>query len=185
MLLEALAWATLPASWPIRRMGYVSEMVGIGARALRCRESWRPHLKKSRGFLAEAMARPARKRRALIFGSGLLLDVPVADLAVAYDEVWLVDILQPLSARLRALFSPKLSLFAHDATEAIAPLHDAVRAWRLAGRDKDRPPPLPDIAPARFLDQEFDLVASVNLASQLPIVPRAWLTRGCAAITEA
>lgn len=170
MILEFLAWATTPANARYRRMGFLREQVSIGARRARCRAAWAPHLERSKTALRRAALSvpPDRRRKALIFGSGLLLDLPLDDLTALYDEVLLVDLVQPWRARLAAWRRPKVRLIEHDVTEAMAALDQAVET----GRD------LPDIAPRRFLDDPaIGFVASVNLASQLPYVPLRYLER--------
>lgn len=170
MILEFLAWATTPAHRLYRRMGFLTEQVSIGARRARCADAWAPHLEQSRAALCRAIeAVPATRRKtSLILGSGFLLDLPLGELERAFDQVLLVDLIQPWRARLVAAFRPKLRLIEHDATEALALLDSAVEAGD----------PWPDLAPRRFLDDpSIGLVVSLNLASQLPYVPLRYLEK--------
>lgn len=149
-------------------MGFLTEQVSIGARRARCAEAWAPHLARSKDAVRRAIeaVSAARRKSALIFGSGLLLDMPLGELEDAFERVLLVDLIQPWRARLAAALRPKLRLIEHDATEALAPLDRAIEAGE----------PLPDIRPARFLDDPtIGLVVSLNLASQLPYVPLKYL----------
>lgn len=158
MLAEAFAWLTTPASGTARRMGHLAESVAIAARHRRCRTAWAPHLAASRqALLASAQAAPGRGV-ALVLGSGHLFDVPLAELARLFDQVWLVDIVQPWSARLAARRHANVRLIEADVTACL-----------------DRPRPAPPV-PALFLDRpEVAWVASVNLLSQLARLPRRWL----------
>jgi hypothetical protein len=158
MLAEALSWLLTPASGTARRMGHLGETVAIGARHRRCRQAWAPHLSASKRALLASADAATRRRTALVVGSGLLLDVPLAEVARLFEAVWLVDLVHPWSSRLQARRYPNVRLIEHDVTESLAGL--------------PREPALP----GRFLDQDgIDWVASVNLLSQLPVQPTRWL----------
>jgi len=145
MLAEAVTWLLTPASWHARRSGRLAESVAIMARARRCRDAWAPHLAASRAALLDAAKRADSHRVALLFGSGPLLDVPLAELSRLFQAVWLVDVVHPWPARLTARRYPNVRLIVHDVTEPGSAM------------------------PARFLDEAgIDWVASVNLISQLP-----------------
>lgn len=158
MLAEALAWLVTPASATARRMGHLGESIAIAARHRRCRASWAPHLAASRqALLTSADAAPGRGI-ALVLGSGHLLDVPLAALAMRFDAVWLVDIVHPWSSRRQAWRHGNVRLIEWDVTECL-------------DKSADEPP-----IPSAFLDQAgIDWVASVNLLSQLARLPQRWL----------
>jgi hypothetical protein len=99
MIHEALAYATTRADRHARAMGYVYESVALSARHRRCRESWEPHLARSRGFIRRCAAAAPDRGVAVVLGSGPLLDIPIDDLARDFSEVFLVDVAHPWSAR--------------------------------------------------------------------------------------
>lgn len=168
MLAEALAWLFTPASATARRLGHLAESIAIAARHRRCRAAWAPHLAASRqALLASAQAAPGR-RVALVLGSGHLLDVPLAELAARFESVWLVDIVHPWASRRLARRYGNVRLIERDVTECL-----------------DRLPGAPAI-PAAFLDQTgIDWVASVNLWSQLAVLPQRWLRERRSGMDEA
>src|SRR5207249_1599290 len=88
-----------PCPWHLRRMGYLRELLGIRDRERRCRQAWAPHLERSRQVIRAAMSQCTMRRKAVILGSGLLLDVPVAELAGAFQHVVLVDVIHPWRTR--------------------------------------------------------------------------------------
>lgn len=158
MLTEALTWLLTPASATARRTGLLAESIAISARYRRCRAAWADHLANSRSILATSAERSARRRTAIVLGSGPLLDVPLDRLAARFDQVWLVDIVQPWTSRLRAARFRNVRLIELDVTACLARMPDA--------------PPRPDL----FLDRDtVDWVASVNLLSQLARAPQSWL----------
>lgn len=161
-------WLT-PCPRPIRELGYLREQVRIRARRDRCFAAWTPHLERSRRFLLDAARRCPGRRSAVVLGSGPLLDVPVAGLCELFGTVTLVDIVQPAGARWQARRYPNLRLLAEDITGTVAAVYRAA---------KNPGGPLPTGTPSLFLDDPaVDLIASVNLLSQLPEMPAAYLRR--------
>lgn len=136
MIIEALAFATQRAAPGARATGVAAEQAAIVARYIRCRRAWLPHLARCRAFVQSAVARTRQRRRAVVLGSGPLLDIPLAALSAAFDEVILVDAVHPLHARLAArrlgnVVALPFSLVAHGASPP------TYRSWRhaVAGAD--------------------------------------------------
>lgn len=165
MLAEWVTWLTADCPPLARRLGYLRESIGIRARHQRCRTAWQPHLDCSKAALLQSLQSCRDFRIALVFGSGLLLDIPLAELSGRFREVWLVDFVHLPAARKAARRYPNVYCITHDVTECLETLASA--------RD------LADAiipAPTRFLDvAEVDWVASVNLLSQLPLLPQEWM----------
>lgn len=152
MIVEALVWATQRRAAGAAASGVAAEQAAIVARYLRCRTAWGPHLRRCRDVVLDGARRATDRRRAIVLGSGALLDIPLAALARLFGEVLLVDAVHPLHARLQALRLGNvalrtLSLVAPDARPP------AYRSWRA------------ELPPA-------DYVVASMLLSQLP-PPRA------------
>lgn len=145
MFLDLALWLATPAPWRHRRLGYVRESVLLSARARRCRRAWAPHAARARAAVLVACADLARRREVVVLGSGPLADVPLAELAVAFERVVLVDAVHPLSARRVARRFPQVRLVAADLTGAGDPVGALCRG--------------------------ADLTVSANLLTQLPVVP--------------
>lgn len=160
-----------------RELGYLHELIAIAARHRRCREAWADHLARSRHAVRSAMGLAPRRRTALILGSGLLLDVPLAELAAAFERVVLVDAVHPLAARWQARRHRNVELRTADVSGVI----EALRVWRTS----DPLPTPPSFAPLH--EPDVDLVISLNLLSQLGVLPEEWLRRrgGAAAAVHA
>lgn len=157
MIGEALAWLATPCPPLARRLGLLSESVAISARHRRCRTAWAPHLAASRAAILEAVGRTPVRRKVVVMGSGALFDVPLAELAAAFREVVLVDLVHPWRARRLAVRFPNVTRVTDDVTGAL----DACLA---GGLPRPRPFALLD-------DPEVDLAISLNLLSQLPLAP--------------
>jgi hypothetical protein len=156
-----------PCPRPLRAMGYLRELRGIRERGRLWAAAWAPHLGRTRELIRAALRRCAARRKAVVLGSGWLNDVPLAELAGAFAEVVLVDAVHPRAARRQARRWANVSLRSADVTGT------AEAVWRVAW---DRRATLPRSAPELFCgDGEVDLVASVNLLSQLPCLPERYL----------
>lgn len=165
MLAEWWSYLATRCSPEARRMGYLRESIAIRARYRRCRHAWAPHLAKTRQALTASLECCRQRRTALVLGSGLLLDVPLAELAASFEEVWLVDMVHLPAARREAARYPNARCIEWDVTECAAALLDG------KGRDA-----LAEGTPSAFLREDrVDWVGSVNLLSQLPLLPLAWL----------
>ena len=169
MLLDLLAAALTPCPWHVRRMGYLRELLGIKTRFTRCRAAWEPHLERTRSVIRRAAALCPQRRKAVILGSGMLFDVPLDDLARDFREVILVDLIHPPRVRWRRRRLGNVSLLQADVSGVAEQVY---RVAKVSGAK------LPRFEPSLFLDDpEVDLVASVNLLSQLPYLPAEYLQK--------
>jgi hypothetical protein len=150
-------------------MGYLHELHGIRRRFRSWGKSWAPHLERTRQVILQGVRRCSQRRKAVIFGSGWLLDVPLRELAAEFREIVLVDVVHPWKTRRTVQKWPNVRLLAADVTATGEQVWRASQAPTLA---------LPTSNPGLFKnDTELDFVASVNLLSQLPCVPESFLKR--------
>ncbi|BAI72189.1 hypothetical protein AZL_015510 [Azospirillum sp. B510] len=176
MLREAFEYLTTPCPPLARRFGYLAEMVALGARYRRQRRAWAPHVAACHRFIDQAVRRAEPGGRALVAGSGLLIEVPLETLAARFDEVVLADLLHGRAVRRRAASLPNVRLLELDVSGALVPLAAAL--------DHGAPlptafePPVPAGGPFRF-------VLSCNLLSQLPLLPLDAVERRAPATPEA
>jgi hypothetical protein len=165
MLADLFRYLVTPCSRYVKAMGYLDEQVSIKARYERCRRAWEPHLERTKEVIRAAVRRCPARRKAVVFGSGMLLDVPLSELSAQFAQVVLVDVVHPLGAGWRLA---NVSALAADVTGV------AETVYHIARRGDE---PLPRFAPQEFCDDpEVDLVASVNLLSQLPYLPCKYLS---------
>ena len=154
---------------PLKAMGYLQELRGIRKRYQRCRKEWAEHVNRTRSVILRGVERSRSRRKAVIFGGGLLHDIPLEELSRAFREVVLVDLVHPFHSRWMARSLTNVSRLTADVTTTIDTLYR--NAW-------DAHIPLPRSQPRLFLDDsELDFTASVNLLSQLPCVPMTYLSR--------
>ena len=176
MLVDLLEYLITPCSWQARSIGFLTSSLQVQARYRRCRRAWQPHLDRTRRVILAAAESCAQRRKVAILGAGLLHDIPLRELSGMFREVVLVDIVFPWSSRLTAARYRNVRCLATDLTGTIDALIHAARDSTL---------PLPHSAPTLFQnDSALDLTVSVNLLSQLPVIPTRYLTRKRARATR-
>lgn len=186
MLFEWLQYLTTPCAKHLRALGYPQEIIATQARYRRCKAAWRPHLDNTKATILESAAAARGNSCAVILGSGSLLDVPLAELSQGFKEVILVDILHLPWVKRRGLRYPNVRFHAMDVTGVCETLVGEIERERMG---QGRRPKLPQVLPAPLADSlevaAIDFLASVNLLSQLPIVPCAYLEKHCPACSDA
>ncbi len=162
MLAEWLKHLTTPCPGHLKAMGYLKELIAIQARHRRCQAAWAPHLERCMNVIGDA-ASGVGKGRVVVLGSGLLLDVPLEELARIFDDVALVDIfhMPEVEERIRGLANVRL--VTEDLSGVVEPLFRHISE----GRTGSLPPPRVDAGPLAGAD----LVVSANLLTQLPLPP--------------
>ena len=174
MLTEWFTYLSTDCPPLARKFGYLRESIGIRSRFRRCRSAWRPHLENSRAALLESLHACNDFRTALVFGSGLLLDIPLVELASRFDDVWLVDLVHLPEVRRAARRHANVRCISRDVTGVLEQLEI------MSPKNMTLP------SPACFLENaSIDWVASVNLLSQLPLLPQEWLQKHFPEIDEA
>lgn len=159
MLREILIHWLTPCPAPLKRLGYLHDLIAVEARWRRCRAAWEPHLEATRAQVRKAIAAAPGRDLCVVVGAGLLLDVPLADLAAAFRRVVLVDVCWMGRSRRAARRFRNVDLEARDVTGLAAACLDAVAIPPVPAAD------IPGLA-------EADLVLSLNCLSQLPLNPR-------------
>jgi hypothetical protein len=172
MLYEYYQLLTTPCPRPIKDMGYLRELIGMAARYRRCRTAWQPHLERCKDWIIQAME--GSLGRVVVLGSGLLYDVPLKQLSDHFDEVVLVDILHMPEVRKTARTFTNVTLKTRDITGFVETLHSGA---------SQTPPDLADMPL-----EGADLVISLNVLSQLAVLPLAYAqleAAACRALMQA
>lgn len=147
----------------IKELGLLHEIVAIKARHARCKDGWQTHLEKSRELILE---RAQGKKKILVFGAGLLYDFPLDELEKLGCEITLVDIFFLQSSLAEIKRSDNVHFIQHDVTELLEEVYKfSLKPLKLVARLKN----LQFKIPESFIDDGYDLVISLNLASQLAL----------------
>lgn len=150
-------------------MGYLYEAIALRGRYRRCAAAWAAHLENSRAAVLAAAHACREREAAVILGSGLLLDVPLEELSAAFKQVILVDIVHLAEARRRARRFANVRLAHGDLSTIAARLFEQ----RNKGGQALPEPVTPDLAFA----PGPSLVVSLNILSQLPVIPGRFVHR--------
>lgn len=162
MIRELIESGLTPATGIARRLGYVDEVVAIGARERRHRTAWATHLARTASFVAEVAT---GGDHLVVLGSGRLLDLPLERIAPRYRRTTLVDMVHPRAARRRAAALAGVVCVEGDVTACAA----------LLGTGHGLPsPPFPRVLSGH---PPPTTTISLNLASQLAVAPSQWLER--------
>lgn len=164
MILEYIESLLVSAPKWARHMGYVREAIAIEARAKRCKANWASHQNNTKAAILEAVETRDQNRTVLLVGSGACLDVPLAELAQIFERVVLVDVVHPRKSKRHGLdnvVQVDLDITGHMATLC------------------SDPGILPDVISPTFYHDfpDIDFVLSVNVASQLPVMPLQYLAK--------
>lgn len=167
MILELLEHCLTPCTWTARSLGFLTSSIQVRARYKRCKAAWLPHLHRTQAAILEAAERAPGRRKALLFGAGMLHDIPLRGLAARFEEVVLADIVHSIPTRIAALRFSNVRLLTMDVTGVM---------HKLPHLRKNPGASLPSCRPGAFLgDDRLDLTVSVNLLSQLGWVPGRYL----------
>lgn len=168
MLKEFLTHLFTFTSRHVKEMGYLHELIAISARYKRCRRAWQPHLDASKDFILKAVHSCPHHKKAVILGSGLLLDIPLAELSEAFEEVLLVDIVHLPATKRKASRYPNVFILNADITGAA---HAVYKTRRIT--------PIETTTGFPGCDSKTSLLISANLLSQLSLCPASFLIEKC------
>jgi hypothetical protein len=166
MLYELFTYLTTPCPQYVRHMDYLYEIIAMKSRYRHNRAAWESHLENTRQFVISAAQGCRNRSKAVILGAGLLLDVPLGELSSIFREVVLLDIVLLPEVLKSARKYDNIRIIQHDVTNVARRLHENI----LRGRHE-----LPEALPAiPEIDEDTGLVVSLNILSQLWVMPRAY-----------
>ncbi len=169
MLFDLFTHLTTPCPQYVRHMDYLDEAIAMRQRYRRNRASWQPHLERTRQFVLSAAEKCRKRDKVVVLGAGLLLDVPLAELATMFREVVLLDIVLLPEARKMIKGYSNVKFTQHDVTNMAEKLYNNIQQ---GARE------LPEAAPGvPEIDENTGLVVSLNILSQLWVIPRAYALR--------
>jgi hypothetical protein len=169
MISEAFTWLTTSAPRWARKAGYLQELIAIRARYRRQRANWASHLDASQAVIRDAIAMCPKRRQVLVYGSGLLLDIPLKELAAAFEAVTLID-----AAHLRETWKIARNLCNVHCVETDIAGVTASLLTETIPDESNFPPPNP---PEVYNERPVDLVISANLLTPLTETPLQFLRR--------
>jgi hypothetical protein len=141
-----------------RERAFLKSSEQVRGRYLRCRSAWQSHLDRTQCAVEAGLGRCVHRRVALIIGGGMLHDVPLERLSDSFERVVIVDVVHLWRSVLAARKYPNVRQVCLDVSGFLA--------W-----GEGRPPQVG--MPSELLALgKADFVVSLNLLSQLAVVPR-------------
>ncbi len=160
----------------VRHMDYLDEAIAMRQRYRRNRASWQPHLERTRQFVLSSAEKCRDRGKVVILGAGLLLDVPLAELSTMFREVALLDIVLLPEVQKMIKGHSNVKFIQYDVTNMAEKLYNNIQQ----GIHE-----LPKAASAvSELDEDAGMVVSLNILSQLWVIPRAYALRKLPRIDE-
>ncbi len=153
-----------PERFILRRMDYLSDQEGILRRFRRERAGWDKHLKNTREFISESLAR-TETEHLVVLGSGWLLDLPLDELPESIQRISLIDVNFPRRVRKTAAAGRKIECIPADITGGyIMGVYKAVKNGKKSFTVPAGIPP-PFIQP-----EKGKTLLSLNILNQLDIL---------------
>lgn len=135
--------------------GHLKESISLLAREKRCQKTWSTHRASCKQFINAELKNARHNESILVLGSGPLHEIPIEILAKTFKRVVLVDIVHLKTTKKSVAHLINVEFIDHEITE----VEEALRIHKK----------LEDKIPTKFLDQDWGLVLSVNVMSQLPL----------------
>jgi len=168
MLSDLFTSLSTPLSPHLRELGYFDEALDMRRRARLNQAAWQPHLDNTRRFILSTAEKCCTRDKVVLLGSGLLLDIPLDEFAAMFREVVLMDVVCLPAIRKRIARHSNCRFVEIDVTGT---------AERLYQNQKHRIDELPRPESSLSTVSDADLVVSLNILSQLWVVPRAFAGR--------
>ena len=166
MLYELFTSLTTPCPQYVRHMDYLHEIIEMKSRYRRNRAAWEPHLENTRRFVLSSAQGCRNRNKAVVLGSGLLLDVPLRELSSMFREVVLLDVVLLPEVIKSARKYDNVRIIQHDVTNVARRLHENIYCGVYE---------LPEASPSiPEIDVDTGLVVSLNILSQLWVIPRVY-----------
>lgn len=155
MIREILTYITeFPRLPEARKFGHLTESISLLSREKRCQKAWLPHRTECKSFITDHLKNAVHFDSVLVLGSGPLHEIPIEILAQKFKRVVLIDVVHLKSTRQSIAHLKNVEMLEHEISEIERDLIKGVLA---------------DKIPKAFLDENWGLVLSVNIMSQLPI----------------
>lgn len=163
MLRELFQYVTTTchARW-VRKMGFLYEAIALEARYRRCQTQWQSHFEACQQAILQAVESVEKTDTILIMGAGSLKDIPLSQLSETFNRVILLDVVFLKSARQTASTFHNVELLEADASNCLANVY---QGNRIIDKTADRQMQIGSV----------DCIVSLNLVTQIPLIPVRWL----------
>lgn len=156
MIRELLTYISeRPTLKEAKLFGHLVESISLLSREKRCQKTWATHRASCKQFITAELKNARHYDSILVLGSGPLHEIPIEHLSKTFKRVVLVDIVHLKSTRMSVAHLSNVEFIEHEITE----IEEVLRVHK----------ELKDKVPVKFVDEDWGLVLSVNVMSQLPL----------------
>lgn len=156
MIRELLTYITeRPCLNEARSFGHLVESISLLSREARCKKAWLPHRTQCKEFITQHLKEARHFESVLVLGSGPLHEIPIDELSKKFKKVVLVDIVHLTSTKKSVEHLKNIEFVEHEISEI----------ENLLKNEKK----LIEKIPTSFILENWGLVLSINIMSQLPI----------------
>ena len=168
MLKEIFQYISTPCQPYVKKLGFLTETIGMEARYQRCQTEWDSHYKQCQLAIVQAASKVANKNTIVVMGAGSLREIPLEQLSQDFIHVVLVDLVFLNRVKKIASFYQNVSLVEADVSNSLEELLTQSDCKKLIKYLVSNPPVLSDILPNI---QEVNCIISLNLITQIPLIP--------------
>lgn len=163
MIRELISYFTTSATDEAKAFGHLYESISLIEREKRCSHHWLPHRTKCKNTILKIQSKIPNHKSVLVLGSGPLHEFPIEEMADIFEQIDLVDVVHLKKTKDQYKHLRNVRFIEKDITEleSIILKEKKVR----------------NLTPTQFLDNNYDLVISANLMSQLSIHLRKFLEK--------
>lgn len=145
-----------------KKLGHLVESISLLSREKRCQKAWLSHRTQCKSFITHQLQNARHYDSVLVLGSGPLHEIPIETLAKTFKKVVLVDIVHLKGTKKSLQAFSNIEFVEHDISEIESDL--------LKGK-------LTNSIPKAFTHDNWGLVLSVNIMSQLPLHLESYIER--------
>ncbi len=144
-----------------REWGYAYQNVSLKFRSKRCSAAWQGHLGQCHMLVRQELQR-VKPKTIMVIGSGLLLEIPIAELLAKAEKIYLVDLVHDRNIRALAKRHPQIELVEKDVSCLLQNLKKGQGPFQLKN--------IPWEHLSSWDLPKVDWVISANLLSQIPLM---------------
>ncbi len=146
-----------------KSFGHLAESISLLSRESRCKSAWLSHRTECKNFIKEHLDEAIHFDSVLVLGSGPLHEIPVEDLSQKFKRVVLVDIVHLRSTKKSLSHLKNIEFIEHDISEIETLLKNERK--------------LIEKVPSAFISENWGMILSINIMSQLPIHLRGYIKK--------
>ena len=154
MIKELITYFTEKVSKEAKAFGHLYEAISLIEKEKRCQSFWLAHRAHCKNFISKYTNNVSNKDKILILGSGPLHEIPIEYLSREFKQVDLVDMVHLKSIKNAYTHLRNIQFIEADITELEL---EIMKIKKIINHE-----------PQLFLQDQYDLVISANLMSQLP-----------------